>query len=220
MEPQPLWEYTGKPLSNSFSLMAFDFTKPLRGVKAIRREGFEDIWTYVCICRKMPIMLKTCSQAGVFLYTIKKLSRCLFYSSMHIWTCCRSGSLNGIAVWMDYHLDSTVTHSNGLTQTPHVSMPLQWYPHTRQAVHLFPRPTQIPQDSDKKWKIKYKVVFKPNSGEFEFDFQPVGKWLILVFSIPQTTCLVLILPYVIWIGGLTKLVFEFDFNGIMKLLMS
>ena len=45
MEPQPLWEYPGNPMSDVFNLMHFDFTKPLKGVKTITREGLEDIWT-------------------------------------------------------------------------------------------------------------------------------------------------------------------------------
>ena len=82
----------------------------------------------------------------------------------------RHGKVNGIAVWLDYHLDSFVVHSSGLTQSPHVNLPLQWYPHARQAVHLFPQHIQIPQDN-RKSRIQYKVVFKPTTGEFEFDFQ-------------------------------------------------
>lgn len=44
MEPQPLWEYPGLPLSATFDLNHFDFTKPLTGIKTVEREGFMDFW--------------------------------------------------------------------------------------------------------------------------------------------------------------------------------
>ena len=44
MEPHPLWEYPGQPVTDQFSLMTFDFSRPLSGIRTIKREGFEEIW--------------------------------------------------------------------------------------------------------------------------------------------------------------------------------
>ena len=39
VEPQPLWEYPGKPVTETFGLMCFDFTRPLQGLRTVERQG-------------------------------------------------------------------------------------------------------------------------------------------------------------------------------------
>ena len=100
---------------------------------------------------------------------IVRVNRVLAFAFRH------GKKINGIAVWLEYHLDTSVVHTSGLTHSPHVNLPLQWYPHARQAVHLFPKHFEISQDTCSKTRIKYKVVFKPSTGEFDFDFKIESK---------------------------------------------
>lgn len=43
LEPQPLWEYPSTARTDVFTLMAFDFSKPLHGIKTIERTGMLEI---------------------------------------------------------------------------------------------------------------------------------------------------------------------------------
>ncbi len=40
LEPQPLWEYPGFPLTEEFDILSLDFTQPLNSIKTMEREGF------------------------------------------------------------------------------------------------------------------------------------------------------------------------------------
>ena len=92
---------------------------------------------------------------------------------MHLCVPFSSGRVTGVAVWMDYHLDTTTTITSGLLSPPQAGHTLSWDPHTRQGVHLFPRPRAISQEGDAKWKLHYKFVFKPRTGDMHFDFSLV-----------------------------------------------
>ncbi|KAK2140166.1 hypothetical protein LSH36_1457g00024 [Paralvinella palmiformis] len=129
LEPQPLWEYPGKPISDQFDILHLDFSRPLNTIKVIEREGF------------LPL--------------------------------CTSGTCNGVAVWMDFHLDNTNTIATGLVKPPMIGQNLQWDIHTKQAVHLFKKPIRIEEGESQNWRLKHRVVFKPKSGELDFKFELV-----------------------------------------------
>ena len=80
-------------------------------------------------------------------------------------------------MWLDYHLDaSTVIHS-GLLSSPKIGQNLEWDPYSRQGVHLFKRVFPVSVDSpNKRWRLQYKVVFKPATGEFDFHFDVTAKF--------------------------------------------
>ncbi|ELT87312.1 hypothetical protein CAPTEDRAFT_168548 [Capitella teleta] len=82
------------------------------------------------------------------------------------------GKLRGVAVWMDYHLDPTTSISTGLLEAPQSKRPLSWDRHSRQGVHLFPRPKSVAADG--KNKLHYKFTFKPKSGDMTFAFSLVN----------------------------------------------
>ena len=45
LEPQPLWEYPGKPMTEQFSVLQFDFTKNLTELRNLNRQGFVNLET-------------------------------------------------------------------------------------------------------------------------------------------------------------------------------
>ncbi|KAI0213029.1 Protein arginine N-methyltransferase 7 [Lamellibrachia satsuma] len=79
-----------------------------------------------------------------------------------------SGTLNGVAIWMEFNLDKKTTISKGLLSPPSAGKQLKWYMHARQGVFLFQQPHKV--NLDDKCKLKYRLVFKPKTGEFEVDF--------------------------------------------------
>ena len=80
------------------------------------------------------------------------------------------GRCNGVALWMEYRLNHDHVVSSGLLSDPIDGCKLQWDPHTRQGVHLFPSPTDIDPASETSWTLRHHVMFKPRSGDFDFEF--------------------------------------------------
>ena len=46
VEPQPLWEYPGVPMTEPFRLLNFDFTQPLGAIRTFERKGALELWRY------------------------------------------------------------------------------------------------------------------------------------------------------------------------------
>lgn len=83
------------------------------------------------------------------------------------------GTCNGVAIWMDYFLDKKTIVTTGLTATPQPDQNLQWEVNHRQGVHLFRTPVHISEVGTGA-RLKYRVRFRPSSGEFDFDFSIVS----------------------------------------------
>lgn len=118
--------------------MDMDFTKPLKGVKKIERNGVVSIKRYKFYC---------------ILWLTFRLSL-------------SPGRCNGIALWMDYMLDDITQLTSGLVAPPTAGQNLQWDMHTRQGVHILPLPVPVQIGS----KLKYKLIFTPSNGDFDFQF--------------------------------------------------
>lgn len=128
VEPQPLWEYPGTPLTEHFALMHLDFTRPLVGLRTVERQGV--------IAFNSP------------------------------------GMCNGVAIWMDFYTDPKNLISTGLLAPPKPGNTLVWEKNQRQGVYLFKHPAKIINVGSGA-RLKYKVTFRPNSGEFEFKFSAI-----------------------------------------------
>ncbi len=74
---------------------------------------------------------------------------------------------------MDYYLDRKLTVTTGLTSPPHPSQNLQWEVNHRQGVHLFRLPVKITEVGQGA-RLKYRVLFRPSTGDFDFDFAIVS----------------------------------------------
>jgi hypothetical protein len=71
---------------------------------------------------------------------------------------------------MEYRLDLDNVVTSGLLSAPVDGQTLQWDPHTRQAVHLLPSLVDVDPTSGTSWNLRHRVVFKPRSGDFDFEF--------------------------------------------------
>ena len=79
--------------------------------------------------------------------------------------------MNAVVVWMDFNLSKDLTIGTGLTAPPKDSQHLQWDPYTKQAVHLLRTPIKVDNTKEgQKWRLRYKTVFRPSTGDFEFEF--------------------------------------------------
>ncbi|KAG5338171.1 ANM7 methyltransferase, partial [Acromyrmex heyeri] len=80
-----------------------------------------------------------------------------------------SGTCNGIAIWVDWQLDSDLSVSCGPIEEIVPSKRVSWDPYTRQGVHLFRTISNVTEKSTLSWSF----TFLPQNGEVEFKFNIV-----------------------------------------------
>ncbi|KAK9309305.1 hypothetical protein QLX08_001042 [Tetragonisca angustula] len=78
-----------------------------------------------------------------------------------------SGMCNGVALWIDWQLNSEITVSSGPTVKVQSGERISWDPFTRQGVHLFKDITHVTQHSIISWSFN----FAPRSGNIKYDFR-------------------------------------------------
>jgi len=71
--------------------------------------------------------------------------------------------LNGVALWMDWQLDSETVVSGGPCTATLPGQPVVWDLDTKQGVHLISNPRL-------SRKLRYNIQFVPADGDFVFDF--------------------------------------------------
>ncbi|XP_043257673.1 protein arginine N-methyltransferase 7 isoform X1 [Colletes gigas] len=82
-----------------------------------------------------------------------------------------NGSCNGVALWVDWHLNSEITVSSGPTTEIQPGKRISWDPFTRQGVHLFRDITNVTQQNVLQWSF----VFVPHHGNMTCDFHMLSK---------------------------------------------
>ncbi|PBC31995.1 Protein arginine N-methyltransferase [Apis cerana cerana] len=82
-----------------------------------------------------------------------------------------NGMCNGVALWIDWHLNSEITISSGPTVEVQSGTRISWDPFTRQGVHLFKDITHVTQQSTVLWSFS----FAPQYGNMKFDFRILSK---------------------------------------------
>ncbi|XP_072746127.1 protein arginine N-methyltransferase 7 isoform X1 [Anoplolepis gracilipes] len=78
-----------------------------------------------------------------------------------------NGSCNGVAVWVDWQLDSDLSVSCGPIEEVIPGRRMSWDPYTRQGVHLFHRIFDVMKGRN---AISWSFNFVPQHGEVDFDF--------------------------------------------------
>ncbi len=87
----------------------------------------------------------------------------LFYDNF------RSGTCNGVAVWMEFYYGNKTVITTGLVAAPKINENLKWDENHRQGVHLPKEPVTVDLEKGMT-KLRYKVTFKPHTGDFDFAF--------------------------------------------------
>ena len=87
---------------------------------------------------------------------------------------CSRGELNGVAMWLECRLGASHSVTSGLLSAATAGQPLQWDRHSRQAVHLLSTPVIVePGERGQPWTLRYRTVFKPQSGDVDLEFTVV-----------------------------------------------
>ena len=82
-----------------------------------------------------------------------------------------SGSCNGVALWIDWHLDRDITVSSGPAAEIEPGKRISWDPFTRQGVHLFRNIRNVSRHDSLSWSFN----FVPQHGDMKFDFHILPK---------------------------------------------
>lgn len=87
----------------------------------------------------------------------------------------RPGTCHGIAIWMDFQIDSNTTITTGLEkEVSGLSDSLDWCRSWKQGVHFLKHNPVVKDEAVQK--LTYKASFKPESGNIFFQFQVVDRW--------------------------------------------
>ncbi|XP_017887941.1 protein arginine N-methyltransferase 7 isoform X1 [Ceratina calcarata] len=82
-----------------------------------------------------------------------------------------SGMCNGVALWIDWQLDSEISVSSGPTAEVKPGERISWDPFTRQGVILFRDITDVTEESIISWSFS----FVPQHGNIKFDFRVLSE---------------------------------------------
>nr|XP_034196568.1 protein arginine N-methyltransferase 7 isoform X1 [Osmia lignaria] len=82
-----------------------------------------------------------------------------------------TGMCNGVALWVDWDLDSEITVSSGPTAKIQPGKRISWDPFTRQGVHLFRDISNVTQQNMLLWSFN----FIPQHGNIKFEFRVLSK---------------------------------------------
>nr|XP_033328864.1 protein arginine N-methyltransferase 7-like isoform X1 [Megalopta genalis]XP_033328865.1 protein arginine N-methyltransferase 7-like isoform X2 [Megalopta genalis] len=85
-----------------------------------------------------------------------------------------SGSCNGVALWVDWHLNAQITVSSGPTRAIQPGARISWDPFTRQGVHIFRDVTNVTQQSSLDWSFDYAPeLFRTMKFDFHVLSEPL-----------------------------------------------
>lgn len=79
-----------------------------------------------------------------------------------------AGSLNGVALWIDWQLDENTTISGGPTLPVTLGQNIQWDVHSKQAVYFIKQPISLSDSSEKV--LNYQISFVPDTHELKLHF--------------------------------------------------
>ncbi|KAK7070765.1 Protein arginine N-methyltransferase 7 [Halocaridina rubra] len=81
-----------------------------------------------------------------------------------------AGIINGLALWVDWHMtkDLEDTFSTGPVEPVLLNQNVSWDVYTRQGIYLLKQHVNI---SDQEHKLFYSTIFQPNDGTIKFEFQ-------------------------------------------------
>lgn len=82
-----------------------------------------------------------------------------------------SGTLNGLALWMEWQFDKDTVISGGPVAPPELSSYVQWDVHSKQAVRFMKKPILVdPSPGRPVPALCYQASFQPDSFELKLSF--------------------------------------------------
>ncbi|XP_058792980.1 protein arginine N-methyltransferase 7 [Phymastichus coffea] len=120
----------------------------------------QPLWEYPGIALTLPFTIANLD----FSEDVRKLARVKLSEKIPFLV---NGSCNGIAIWIDWHLDDDITITSGPVLEVIPGSRVSWDLYTRQGVHL---PYKITQVTNQNLLI-HKFDFDPREGTVQFQFE-------------------------------------------------
>ncbi|XP_068970829.1 protein arginine N-methyltransferase 7 isoform X2 [Bombus flavifrons] len=147
-----------------FDLSIFDKLIQTSSDKSDSSVEAQPLWEYPAKALSLPFVIKKFDLTQ----NVNESENVNISESVPILT---SGMCNGVALWVDWQLNSEITVSSGPTVEVQFGKRISWDPFTRQGVHLFKDITQVTQQSTVLWSFS----FVPRYGNITFDFRILSK---------------------------------------------
>ncbi|XP_013792349.1 protein arginine N-methyltransferase 7-like, partial [Limulus polyphemus] len=147
--------------AESFDLTAFD--KLIESSSEISDANVEPqpLWEYPCVALTHPF--------DVFVFDLVHPMKCEIMQNCSEVQFASDGTCNGIALWVDYELDTDIHLTTGPQCDICPGHPVEWDMYTKQGVHLLRSPVIVKDPSQNT--IKYCAVFSPSDGTLTFKFE-------------------------------------------------
>ncbi|XP_033179203.1 protein arginine N-methyltransferase 7 isoform X1 [Bombus impatiens] len=151
-------------ICEDFDLSIFDKLIQTSSDKSDSSVEAQPLWEYPAKALSLPFVIKKFDLTQ----NVNESENINISESVPILT---SGMCNGVALWVDWQLNSEITVSSGPTVEVQFGKRISWDPFTRQGVHLFKDITQVTQQSTVLWSFS----FVPRYGNITFDFRILSK---------------------------------------------
>ncbi|XP_066587278.1 protein arginine N-methyltransferase 7 [Prorops nasuta] len=142
-----------------FDLTSFDKLVQASSEKSDNPVEVHPLWEYPCTALSLPFDVITLDLTA----NVMDQKRITLSDTIHI---LNSGSCNGIALWIDWHLNKDITVTSGPIEEIVPGFRISWDPYTRQGVHLFKNILNVTNESHVSWSFN----FVPQHGTMEFEF--------------------------------------------------
>ncbi|XP_014204055.1 protein arginine N-methyltransferase 7 [Copidosoma floridanum] len=151
-------------ICEGFDLTIFDDLVQSSSAKADSPVEAQPLWEYPGTALSLPFTIADFNLNE----NVQQLSRIDVNCSTPIVT---NGTYNGIAIWLDWHLDEDTVVSSGPTEDIFPGKRISWDPYTRQGVHLPPNTEKVTNENTLETFFK----FNPQEGTLRFNFKMIKK---------------------------------------------
>ncbi|XP_028047050.1 protein arginine N-methyltransferase 7 isoform X2 [Monomorium pharaonis] len=146
-------------ICEGFDLSSFDRLIQMSSEKSDNPVEAQPLWEYPCKALSLPFdIIKLDLTRNVNFDERKRIT-----GEIPILD---NGTCNGVAIWVDWQLDSDLSISCGPIEEIVPGKRISWDPYTRQGVHLFRGVSNVTKESTLSWSF----IFVPQNGEVEFEF--------------------------------------------------
>ncbi|XP_076386191.1 arginine methyltransferase 7 isoform X2 [Megachile rotundata] len=151
-------------ICEDFDLSSFDKLIQMSSDKSDSPIEAQPLWEYPAKALSLPFVIKEFDLTN----SVTEYENINISNTVPI---LENGMCNGVALWVNWHLDSEITVSTGPTAEIQPGKRISWDPFTRQGVHLFRDITNVTQQNI----LLSLFSFIPQHGNVKFDFQILSK---------------------------------------------
>ena len=121
------------------------------------------LWEYPCRALSTPVRLLTLDLTS---FDQPQVDQVLTTKGQEVLADC--GTLNGVALWIDWQLDEANAVSGGPVAPVSIGQYIDWDIHSKQAVYFLKTPCKLSDEA--KRTLNYEVEFVPETYDIRLEF--------------------------------------------------